>query len=49
MTDPLLPHLLDLLKHAPPDSFVLGGGFGLIDGIRAVSYTHLTLPTIYSV
>jgi hypothetical protein len=38
MTDPLLPHLLDLLKQAPPDSFVLGGGFGLILKQRHLQY-----------
>ena len=30
MTDPLVPHLLDILKNAPPNSFILGGGFGLL-------------------
>ena len=29
--------------------FALGGPIGAILGVMAVSYTHLTLPTIYSV
>ncbi len=43
MNDPLLPHLLDLLREAPANSFILGGGFGLrvkqanLDGSRTLA------------
>ena len=33
----------------PYDAVVLDLGLPKVDGITAVSYTHLTLPTIYSV
>ena len=34
-----------ILTHKSPDGDTLGSGFALCAFLRAVSYTHLTLPT----
>ena len=40
----------DLLVNAVVAGILLGGFYAAVSlGISAVSYTHLTLPTIYSV
>ena len=41
----LLKDLIDIPEHIDKGQFVLR----LTEGVSAVSYTHLTLPTIYSV
>ena len=49
-----LQHMLQALKHRGPDStgyalYAENDGQNFIMRFKAVSYTHLTLPTIYSV
>ena len=38
-----------IVRGASPEVVVLQGAEGTLDAFIAVSYTHLTLPTIYSV
>ena len=41
--------VLEVFRNNPPDLVLLDVMLPGLDGIEAVSYTHLTLPTIYSV
>ena len=40
---------LGLLERHGTDAWILAGGLDTFDWLKAVSYTHLTLPTILRV
>lgn len=44
MSDPLIPHLLDILARASADSFILGGGLGL--NVKRSHVLHEATPTL---
>ena len=45
----LVPHLLLEYELTVASTLLIVGGISLLIGLTPVSYTHLTLPTIYSV